>query len=281
MHNFLVLGGDLRQLYLSRILVKNGFQTTVHYGKTSSFSAENAVKSSNILLCPIPFTKDKINLFSVNGLEDLNIGNLLSFLTPEHLLFGGSIPDYVKVFARENGIPCFDYMEIETVTVKNTIATAEGAVAEAIRLSPGLIHREKCLVAGFGRCGKTLALKLKGLEGNVTVADRKEESLALAGSMGFRTKLIKDLSEDLSDYSYIFNTVPAPVFGEELISLMNPSVTVIDIASAPGGVDMDFCKKQNVRAKLCLGLPGIYAPKASAEILYHGIIRCLEERSFL
>lgn len=281
MHNFLILGGDLRQLYLSRILTQNGFQTAVHYDKSSSFSMEEAIKSSSILLCPIPFTKDRINLFSVNRLEDLGIGNLLSQLTPEHILFGGSIPDYVKTFTRENSIPCFDYMEMIEVTVKNTIATAEGAIAEAIRLSPGLIHRENCLVAGFGRCGKTLASKLKGLDGNVTVADRKEESLALAGAMGFHTKLIKDLSAGLSEYSYIFNTIPAPVFGKELISLMDPSVTVIDIASAPGGIDLDFCREQNLRVKHCLGLPGIYAPEASAEILYNGIVRCLEERSLL
>ena len=276
MHNFLLLGGDSRQFYLSRILGQNGFNVTIHYDKDSSFSIEDAIKNNDVLLCPIPFTKDKISLLSVHEMDDLGIGNILSLLTPEHTVFGGSIPAYVKDFARENDIACFDYMDMEDITVKNTIATAEGAIAEAIRLSPGLLHKRKCLVTGFGRCGRTLALKLKGLDGDVTVADRKEAQLALAGSMGFHTMLLKDLPSDLLKYSYIFNTIPASVFEKDFILLMIPVVTIIDIATAPGGVDFDFCIEQNIRAKLCPGLPGIYGPEASAEILFEAIVKHLK-----
>ncbi len=56
---------------------------------------------------------------------------------------------------------------------------------------------------------------------------------------------------------------------------MNPDVTIVDIASAPGGVDFDFCRQQNIRAKLCPGLPGIYAPQSSAEILFEAIVKSL------
>ena len=275
MHNFLLLGGDSRQLYLSRILAQNGFNVTVHYDKDSSFSMEEAIKNNDVLLCPIPFTKDGISLLSVDETDDLGIGNILSLLTPEHTLFGGNIPTYVKDFARDNKIACFDYMDMEDITVKNTIATAEGAIAEAIRLSPGLIHRRQCLVTGFGRCGRTLALKLKGLDGDVTVADRKESQLVLAGSMGFHTCQLSGLFSDLGKYFYIFNTIPASVFEKDSILLMNPEVTIIDIASAPGGVDFNFCKEQGIRAKLCPGLPGIYGPQASAEILFEAIVKHL------
>lgn len=276
MHNFLLLGGDSRQLYLNQILIKNGFQTTFHYSSgDSSFSMEEALKNSDAILCPIPFTRDKINLFSVNGMEDLGIGNLLSLLTSDHTLFGGSIPAYVKEYAGENGIACFDYMDMEDVTVKNTIATAEGAIAEAIRLSPGCLHKSKCLVTGFGRCAKTLAMKLKGLDADVTIAGRKETQLVVADSMGLHTKALSELSIDMGNYQFIFNTIPALVLEKDLIRSMDPDVTIIDIASAPGGVDFDFCRQQNIRAKLCPGLPGIYAPRDSAEILFEAIVKYL------
>ncbi len=276
MHNFLLLGGDSRQVFLSRILAGNGFKTTIHYDSNdSSFSMEEAIKSHNIILCPIPFTRDKSSLFSANPMDDLGIGNILSLLTPGHILFGGSIPDYVKEYAKKNGIACFDYMDMEDVTIKNTIATAEGAIAEAISLSPGCLHKSKCLVTGFGRCGKTLALKLKGLDASVTIADRKNTQLASANSMGFDTLPLHNMDSSIGNYEFIFNTIPALIFEESLIRSMNPEVTVIDIASAPGGVDFEFCRQQNIRAKLCLGLPGIYAPQTSAEILFQGIVKNL------
>lgn len=280
MHNFLLLGGDLRQLYLSRILTQNGFSVTVHYDKEdSSFSIDKAIKSSKIILCPIPFTKDKLNLFSVHKMDDLGIGNLLSLLTPDHILFGGAIPDDVKQYAKENQIKCFDYMDMEEITVKNTIATAEGAIAEALIESPGCLHKSRCLVTGFGKCARTLALKLKGLDASVTITDRKDTQLTLASSMGFDTVALSDLSQTIGEYSFIFNTIPALVLNEDLIRLTKPEVTIIDIASAPGGVDFDFCKTQNIRAKLCPGLPGIYAPETSGEILFEAIVKCLAKRS--
>ena len=276
MYNFLILGGDSRQLYLNQILIKNGFQTTLHYSnEDSSFSMEEAMKNSNVILCPIPFTRDKINLFSDNNMDDLGIGNLLNLLTPDHILFGGSIPAYVKEYARENGIAYFDYMDMEDITVKNTIATAEGAIAEAIRLSPGCLHKSKCLVTGFGRCAKTLALKLKGLDGAVTIAGRKETQLVQASSMGFHARALCDLCPVIGNYEFIFNTIPALIIEKELIQSMNPDVTIIDIASAPGGVDFDSCRQQNIRARLCPGLPGIYAPQSSAEILFEAIVKYL------
>ena len=103
----------------------------------------------------------------------------------------------------------------------------------------------------------------------------------MASTMGFDTIPLSDLSQKIGEFTYIFNTIPAPVLTEDLIRLMNPGVTIIDIASAPGGVDFDFCKKQNIRAKLCPGLPGIYAPETSGEILFEAIVKCLAERSGL
>ncbi len=282
MYNFLLLGGDSRQLYLNQMLIENGFPTTLHYSSEDpSFSMEEAIKNNNVILCPIPFTKDKIKLFSTNPMEDLGMGNLLNLLTSDHILFGGSIPAFVKKYAEDNDIVCFDYMDMEEVTVKNTIATAEGAIAEAIRLSPGCLHKSRCLVTGFGRCAKTLAIKLKGLDGIVTIADRKETQLAAADSMGLYTMPLSELSRGLGEYQYIFNTIPALILEKDSIISMDPDVTIIDIASAPGGVDFDCCRQLNIRARLCPGLPGIYAPGSSAEILFDAIIKHLSERIVL
>lgn len=276
MYNFLILGGDSRQLYLYQIMKKLGYSAVIsgcHEG--ISFSLEKSMESSNILLCPVPFTKDGKTIFSAKHDETIDITAFLEYLTPDHILFGGSFPPCVRDYTRKQGITCYDYMNIEEIAIENTIATAEGAIAEAIRLSPQCIHHSNCLVTGFGRCGKTLARKLKGLDAKVTAADRDPIKLAAAEASGLEELLLSELSTVISQYDFIFNTIPALIFGETLIHSMNPDAAVIDIASAPGGVDFEICQNMNIKAKLCPGLPGIYAPKAAAETLSKAILKTL------
>ena len=68
-------------------------------------------------------------------------------------------------------------------------------------------------------------------------------------------------------FSYIFNTVPARVMGEERLSQIRPDAVLIDLASAPGGLDYAFCAQKGINAKLCGGLPAKYSPKSAAELL--------------
>ena len=273
MNNYLILGGDLRQIYLGRMLKQQGLPTvtSADLGRLN-LSLEEAIKASSVLLCPVPFTKDGKTIFSTDSLK---ITDLLRHLTPDNTLFGGNIPDFVKDHAKEHKIPYFDFLEIEEITLENTIATAEGAIVEAIRLSPDCLHQSRCLVTGFGRCGKTLACKLQGLSADVTVADRDAVQLAFGTALGLKTKPLSEISQDIGEYHFIFNTIPAPVIREAEIRLMRPDVTIIDIASAPGGVDFTACKSREINARLCPGLPGAYAPKAAAEILLKAVMKSL------
>ena len=64
-------------------------------------------------------------------------------------------------------------MKDEILTVKNSIATAEGAIAEAIQKSSRNLHGSRCLVLGYGTCGKTLVSYLTGMFCHVTVCARR------------------------------------------------------------------------------------------------------------
>ncbi len=52
---------------------------------------------------------------------------------------------------------------------------------------------------------------------------------------------------------------------------------MIDIASAPGGIDYAYCAQNGMNAKLCGGLPAKYSPKSAAEILLKVIESNLKE----
>ncbi|OJT91053.1 dihydrofolate reductase, partial [Clostridioides difficile] len=58
---------------------------------------------------------------------------------------------------------------------------------------------------------------------------------------------------------------------KERLEKVSQEVTIIDIASSPGGVDYSVVKEAGINATLCLGLPGKYSPKTSGEILVNAI----------
>lgn len=272
MHHFLILGGDPRQLYLGRILKQAGQNVLHHYDDSpSSFSLKRAMERSDVILCPIPFTRDGKTIYSVNHLTDPSIPSFLEELHEGHTLFGGNLPDSVRERCRTLKIPSFDFMEMEDVACKNTVATAEGALAEAISLSRINLHKSSCLVLGWGRCARTLADRLKGFYPNVTVCARDGEKLAQAACLGFDTLALADLKPALGRYDFIFNTIPSAVLNASAIVSLKPEAVIIDIASNPGGVDFNACRQLGIRAKLCPGLPGVYAPMASAQILYEAV----------
>ena len=124
---------------------------------------------------------------------------------------------------------------------------------------------------------KTLTLKIKAiLNSNVTIIERTGHKRAQARAYGynaidFNPDNSSDYYNDFNKYDYVINTVPQMVVDKHMLERFNRNVTIIDIASKPGGVDYDYCKKNNINAVNALGLPGKYSPKTSAGILYEVI----------
>ena len=73
-----------------------------------------------------------------------------------------------------------EYMQEDDTAYHNAVATAEGAVAEAILHSTINLCGAKSLLIGYGRCGKVLADRLMRMYSRVTVAERKESARAQA-----------------------------------------------------------------------------------------------------
>lgn len=130
-----------------------------------------------------------------------------------------------------------------------------------------LNHGSECLVLGYGVCARILADKLRGLSANVTVCARAATARAQAASMGYRVTDFDGLNNRLRNSEFIFNTVPAKVLTERQLIQIPYDAIIIDIASAPGGIDWAAATRLERKALHCLGLPGHYAPKSSATYL--------------
>lgn len=274
MHRFLILGGDPRQLYLARLLKQAGHELYLYYDNPSA-SLEEAMEGSHIILCPMPFSKDSHAIHCVHPLDDMAISRFLDLLHEGHILFGGSIPPSVTEYCKSHRIPCYDFMKMDEVACKNAVATAEGAVAEAISLSPVNLRGSRCLITGSGRCAEALAQALSGMGARVAVSGRNREQLSKAFCHGYEAFPLDQMGFRIHEYGFLFNTIPAMVLDASLVARMQPDAAVIDIASAPGGVDFEACSRLGIRAKLCPGLPGRYSPMTSAVILYEAVMEHL------
>lgn len=277
LYDFAIIGGDLRQVFLAELLSRKGYRV-VGYGLDISEykqklnirmadTLKEAICSARKVLGPIPLTKDQVGISGKVKKEDLTLDHLKEYLDETKSFYAGSIPKEILEFGAANQVAMCDFMKNEELAVFNSIATAEGAIGEALVRHPVNLHKSSCLILGFGKCGVTLAHKLNGMSAKVTICVRKRGIHALADAYGYQCMTFQELGESLGRFDYIFNTVPKLVLDRELLSCVNSQCLIIDIASAPGGVDFEAAKELGINAHLCLGLPGRYAPKSSAKAL--------------
>lgn len=266
--NILIIGGDARQKYLYYEIMNNGFHVS-SYDVPDIKGCSNlneALLKNNIFILPIPFTKDGKNVYS--PAKDISIDFLLSVIKPFSTIYGGCFTSDFKNKCQVNNISTCDFMDNDSFELKNAIATAEGAIAEAIMNSSINLHRANCLVLGYGKCGRAIASRLQALNCNVCVCVRRHEQMALAFESGHHYMDLPSLAREIRHYDYIFNTIPTLVLTRNVLCNAKSEVTIIDIASKPGGTDFDACSHLGLNAHLCLSIPGKYAPKASSKIIY-------------
>ena len=134
------------------------------------------------------------------------------------------------------------------------------------------IHHSRTLVLGYGRCGKVLGEKLKGLSAHVTVCGSNAAELAMAEAFGMDVLPLKELEGKIGEFEYIYNTIPALVIEGEVLKKVGKDALIIDIASGRGGVDYEEAQERRVNAVHCLGLPGKYAGEISARRLSEYVI---------
>ena len=63
-------------------------------------------------------------------------------MTKEQILFGGCINEEIRHECEQKEIKAFDFMKMDDVAIYNAIATAEGAIMEAIKMQPINLHKK-------------------------------------------------------------------------------------------------------------------------------------------
>jgi dipicolinate synthase subunit A len=268
-----IFGGDARQAYAVRAFLRHGWAVRQHKvpcipgverGEVFD-SLAHAMEGAEIVLGPVPY-------------KDFPVEELLSDLNPGQVFIAGMLPEELPQSLNKAGVAWHDLLEREDFSILNAISTAEGAIAEAIIASGGTLHLCPVLVLGYGRCAKPLVKKLQGLQAHVTVAARRWEHACAAIADGCEVIDFTMLPYQLTQFGYIFNTVPAVILDEAMLKPLSPEATIIDLASAPGGLDYKAAQALGLNVKFCPGLPGKYAPASAGESIVQVTRIILEEQ---
>lgn len=241
-------------------------------------SLEEAIQKSQIILGPMPLSKDGETINAPYAKEKIAIKDIIESLEEEKTFIAGAIKNDVYEACQNKNINIIDLMKQEELTVLNTIATAEGAIQIAIENTERNIQGSKILILGFGRVGKVVAKKFKVLDSNVTCAARKVEDLAWIQTLGYESTNINEIGKNLKEFDIIINTVPQIILTKKELSYINKKAIIIDLASKPGGVEQEAIKELEIKYIWALALPGKVSPVTSAEYMKNTICNVLKKK---
>jgi len=269
--DFAIVGGDKRIADMAYVLAKKGYDVIcfgiVECTKDEKIqyadNLQDAVSKAPVIICGIPFEKNG-GLYFEKENSFTPLTELQRMLRKRHTIFGGVIPEDFRRICEKRNIGCFDFMKEEPLTIYNAIATAEGAILEAFVHKNTQLHQSKTLVLGYGRCGKVLADKLKGLSAKVTVCTEDLRELAAATALGYQVLPLAEIPQHIEGFEYIFNTIPTTVLTKSCLKNMSEDSLVIDIASNRIGVDYEAAALLKRKVLFCPGLPGKYASLSCA-----------------
>lgn len=275
-----LLGGDSRQFSLAARLARAGFSVRCfgmppeHFGPeiTVYTDWQTAIADATAVILPLPASPDgvRVNLPLAPAIEPPLFEELFDGLSPGSLLIGGKFTPAIKARAEEKGVFLFDYFDSERLQEKNALPTAEGAISILMREVPRTVAGLPVAVTGFGRVARAVVRLLLAMGAEVTVAARKREALSEAADWGCHTVPIVDGTSLLAlthGQSVIVNTVPHWIFSREILKEMPRGTLLLDLASAPGGIDAAAATAYGLRVIWALSLPGKYAPATAGEII--------------
>lgn len=271
-----VIGGDLRQVAVAEAIARSARQVRTYglpglpedRGVSAASSLCEALAGAPVVVLPISGIGSNGRVNTLAGQPAVWLDeDFWRSLLPGTLILAGSLPDEYKQMAMAGGHRTIEYAEIDEIAILNSIPTAEGVLQLAMEGLPITIHGCCCFILGLGRTGFSSARLFKAVGADTWVVANRPALRARAYEMGCRALAFAELPGEIGRADLIVNSVPALVLPEQVLALTRPSIYIIDLASAPGGVDFRAAETLGRRAILAPGLPGKVAPESAGRIL--------------
>ena len=272
--NFMIIGGDSRFSYIRTILENKGYTAKRIY--PGDYRADD-FQTTDVFILPVPVTRDNININTPLAGEYFYIGDFLRLLPENCIVAGGLFSDDLSEKLTNKNIRVFDYYKDEKLTEENAIPTAEGVLGILINAVPSTINGLPCAVTGYGKCAKAIIKTLRCLGADVTVFARNPNDIKDAVNRGLKAFSFNEMSREANSFDAVINTVPARVICKEIINNLRKDCVLIEIASAPFGIDFDAAKERGINTIKAGSLPGRICPKTAGEIICNSVLSFIRE----
>ncbi len=275
--NVAVVGGDSRQRLVADELTRRGYKVSEYAvsGEAPRADLSLALAEADLLVLPLPASRDG---FYVNAHTEIRFDTMVNCLPRGCKVFAGKLQPSLKDLLSGRGFDVFDFYEDELFEQENTEISADGAIDYLASILNVRIAGKSFLVCGYGRFGKALAQKLKALGAFVTVAARREESLAAAQGNG-----LSALKIDLAQKSFfsvpsrvcaVLNTVPYHIFNEENMWTLKDKI-YLELASAPFGGEPARLRDAAHYSYLP-AIPAKFAPERAGRAMLASLLRYID-----
>lgn len=285
LRKYTVIGGDLRNVKLAELISADGCQVNIYGFKNAGFESiltENedmqaAIDDSEIVIGPLPCSNDNETLNSPFHNEKIQINEVFKIMKKNQLFIAGRISDKIAHLAKAYNVFAIDILEREEMAVLNAIPTAEGAIQIAMEELPVTINGSKIMILGYGRIGKVLSKMLSGFGAEIYVEARKYSDIAWIKAYGQKPVYINALKQYIGNIDVVFNTIPCKILDSTLLEQVGRDCLIIDLASKPGGVDLERAKVLGIKVIWALSLPGKVAPVTAANFIKQTVYNIIEE----
>ncbi|MBR3794442.1 MAG: NAD(P)-binding domain-containing protein [Clostridia bacterium] len=252
-------GGDARMLGALEAAERAGWET-----RHIMTQEQNVTPEADAALLPWPHSFREGLLVGTQ----LSKACVLEMLPACALVVHGS-----GIRAQEMARRSFDPSQDEAFLQVNARLTAEGAIARAMQRQGRALLGATALVTGFGRIARALAARLTAMEAFVIVCARNEMQMRHAHEIGAHPVPLEEISAACAQADVIFNTVPARILDDRALQAIRKEAAVIELASAPYGLDLDQAARMEIPVALESGLPGRYAPMNAGAALFDALVR--------
>ena len=273
--DFIAVGGDARFAWMAELARREGMSASAlgleraGIGGLSAATRED-LAAAQVLVMPNPFGKGLSMPLAAehHSLEAILAGAGAG--TTLALFGAGAVPE--EIHKRHQ---IWDMTADEGLMLDLARQTAEGAIHAACERAAFELYGCRVLIVGYGRIAQALHRMLDGYGAQVTVAARRAQARDQARTVGARAVDINDMEALLPSQQIIFSTPPQRVLDARRVELIDRGALLIDLSSAPYGVDLAACHARWLSAWREPGLPGHYCPRSAGKVMLNCLKRMM------
>lgn len=243
----IIIENDKRMNYLKEMLSERF--------ETESYRNGMKKRKNDIMILPLPCSRDNETINGTDG--EMKFEDIKEYLRENAVVFGGKIPEKLKITLAKDKIMCYDYFS-EITEQKNASATAEGTVGIIIANTSEVLSGMKILLIGYGRITGYLSKLLKAFNVSVTIATTDDVRKVKADLNGFKSVKTDSVSEKIRDFDVIVNTSSYFRLDSDVLSKSDESskeTLYIELAGKYSDVEIKDAQKNSIKIVCAYGVP--------------------------